>query len=1146
MFFRVRQHWIARIVLLILCAAQTVYAAPPFQKNVLIINSYHQGFAWSDAEMSGIIERLRSVYPEADVPVEFLDAKRHPARADLHIAEKFFLEKYRDKKIDLIIVLDNPALDMLIRYRNELFPEVPAVFAGISNFDRAMLADRKQITGIIEKQDVKNTLELALALHPKTREVLVVNDNTMSGTAALKDVEKLLPHFEERVNLKILPPSTFEEARAAIAALPPAAIVLIHSFSTDRQGNTASLSESTRLFASAATVPVYATHETRLGHGIIGGFMLSGKEHGHRAADLALRILSGESPDTIPVEQEGSSKLMFDFLQLQRFGILQEKLPRGTILVNAPESFFEKNKKLVIGTVAVLIVLVSLVLWLITAIVRRKRTEDSLRASKAFLDSVLEHSPYSTWVADNTGTLIKSNQVLRDVLHVADKDLLGKYNVFQDEMVREQGLMPLIKQVFEQQKTVRFTMQYDTSRIPGSKNKPAQPLLLDITMSPVLDDQNRLLNVIVQHVDITEQKRVEQTLREKSEELDRIFNLSLDLLCVASFDGRLIKLNPAWEQTLGYRLDELEGRKFMDFVHPDDVSSTMQATAELAAGRDIIDFTNRYRCRDGSYRWIEWCSKPFQNDLIYAAARDVTARKQADDILRENEAKFRKILEALPLPIVTGTDAGEIEYVNPKFVETFGYSQEDVPTLDAWFQLAYPDPDYREYLKKMLAAAIKRVAEGGPPIQGYEVYIRCKDGSVKTVEVCGGPFGYHSMRIYNDITSRKQAEKEQEKLREQLFQTQKMETVGMLAGGVAHDFNNLLTPVLGYSEILMRGLPADDPRRVKLEYIKQAADLARGLIKRLLAFGRKQMLELAAVHVGNLVRDFEQVLHRTIRENIQIKINFPPSLGLVHADRGQIEQVLLNLAINAQDAMPEGGVLCIEAGDVELDAAYTSTHPEVDPGPYVMLSVSDTGTGMDEETMKHIFDPFFTTKELDRGTGLGLSTVYGIVKQHGGSISVYSEKGHGSIFKIFLPRILANETETVAQPLLKDETSQGDETVLVAEDNASVRTLARGMLESLGYHVLSAGSVDHCIETAKSYPGTIDLLLTDVIMPKMNGKDLYEFLKRDRHGLKVLFMSGYTNNVIAHHGILDEDINFLQKPFTMTSLSQKVRKVLES
>jgi two-component system cell cycle sensor histidine kinase/response regulator CckA len=514
--------------------------------------------------------------------------------------------------------------------------------------------------------------------------------------------------------------------------------------------------------------------------------------------------------------------------------------------------------------------------------------------------------------------------------------------------------------------------------------------------------------------------------------------------------------------------------------------------------------------------------------------------------LQNAEQKYRSIFENALEGIFQATPDGRFLSVNPAMARILGYdSPEDLigHITDIGRQL-YVEPGRREEFIRLMRD--DRTAAG------LEIQLHRKDGSVVWARVHARPVFEETGElglvegILTDITERKRAEAERQKLEEQLRQSQKMETVGHLAGGIAHDFNNLLTPVLGYADMLLDGLPDGDHRRAQLQQVKEAAERAKDLTHRLLTFSRKQLIELKTVDLGDIIRRFENMLRRTIRENITIETRVSPILSPVRADAGQIEQVLINLSINAQDAMPEGGLLTIEANDIDLDESYTSRHLEIAPGPYVVFAVSDTGIGMDEQTLQHMFEPFFTTKELGKGTGLGLSTVYGIVKQHGGSICVYSEKNQGSIFKVFLPRVSEEGMIIEEHPPRPGEVVRGVETILVVEDDEMVRELAIAMLRGFGYEVVSAESPDRCIELVHEHTGAIHLLMTDVVMPGMNGKDLFERLRLVLPGLKVLFMSGYTADVIGHHGVLDKGLHFIAKPFSRHALSQKVRQVLDS
>jgi signal transduction histidine kinase/ActR/RegA family two-component response regulator len=424
---------------------------------------------------------------------------------------------------------------------------------------------------------------------------------------------------------------------------------------------------------------------------------------------------------------------------------------------------------------------------------------------------------------------------------------------------------------------------------------------------------------------------------------------------------------------------------------------------------------------------------------------------------------------------------------------------------------------------------------------------RKKDGTIIDAEITSYPLLFADRRaelvLANDITRRKQTEEALRRSEEQLRQAQKMEAVGKLAGGIAHDFNNLVTVINGHTALSMRRLGEDNPLYRKLEVIKEAGDRAASLTRQLLAFSRKQILQPKVLDLNHVIFETNKILQRLIGEDIDLLIGLMPDLGKVKADPGQIEQVLMNISVNARDAMPKGGKLTIETANVDIDEGYASRHLSISPGRYIMLAVSDTGCGMDAQTQARIFEPFFTTKEVGKGTGLGLSTVYGIVKQSGGSIWVYSEVGRGTTFKIYLPCVDSpaeefklSTAETKAQP--------GNETVLLVEDEEMVREMTREILQESGYLVIEAKHGHEALLVAEQHPGPIHLMLSDVVMPQMSGRELAEQLSPIRREMKVLYMSGYTDDAIVHHGVLDEGMAFIEKPFTPNALARKLREVL--
>jgi two-component system cell cycle sensor histidine kinase/response regulator CckA len=510
-------------------------------------------------------------------------------------------------------------------------------------------------------------------------------------------------------------------------------------------------------------------------------------------------------------------------------------------------------------------------------------------------------------------------------------------------------------------------------------------------------------------------------------------------------------------------------------------------------------------------------------------------RKRAEEALRDSEERYRDLVENAHDIIYSHDLQGNYTSVNKAGEQITGYTREEVlaSNLDQIIT-----PECLDKAHEMLSRKLR-----GERVTAYELEIVAKDGHRIAVEVNtklvfqdGVPVGVQG--IARDVTGRKQLE-------DQLRQSQKMEAIGRLAGGVAHDFNNLLTAINGYSSLALQRLEDQHPIRANLEEIKKAGDRAANLTRQLLAFGRKQILQPIPLNLNDVVTDMNRMLRRLIGEDIQLDAILAPDLKRVTADPGQIEQVLVNLVVNARDAMPQGGKLIIETANVEFDGAYQSRHIGVQPGNYVMLAVSDTGVGMDEKTKKQIFEPFFTTKEKGKGTGLGLSTVYGIVKQTGGHVWVYSEPGQGTTFKVYLPQLDLPIKQGDTEPI--DETiSAGSETILLVEDEEVVRGLARIILQQAGYNVLEAKGGEQAMRLFSEHSEPINLLLTDVVMPETSGKEVADRLRKVQPGIKVLFMSGYTDEAIVHHGVLDSNVEFIQKPFTPAALARKVREVIDS
>jgi two-component system cell cycle sensor histidine kinase/response regulator CckA len=520
----------------------------------------------------------------------------------------------------------------------------------------------------------------------------------------------------------------------------------------------------------------------------------------------------------------------------------------------------------------------------------------------------------------------------------------------------------------------------------------------------------------------------------------------------------------------------------------------------------------------------------------------VSEHEKSEKGLQVQKAYLEQLLECAPEGIALADKNHRIIRTNAQFTRLFGYPPEETIGRVADDLIAPPE-------KSNEASDITRRVGRGEPIR-VETVRRRKDGSPVFVELMAAPVWVGDDHVadyasYRDITERKRSEKELAGLQEQLRQSQKMEGLGRLAGGIAHDFNNLLTVIKGYADLSLLQLREGDPFWGHIKEIEKASDMAKDLTRQLLAFSRRQILQVKVLDLNSLVLDLEKMLHRILGEDIQLLTVLTEDLGRVRVDPGEIEQVIMNLAVNARDAMSSGGRLTIETENVELDEDYARTHVGVTPGPYVMLAVSDTGVGMSREVQEKAFEPFFTTKEKGKGTGLGLSTVYGIVKQSGGNIWISSEPLKGTTFKIYLPKV-----EGALDPLHRRADSaslrEGTEVVLLVEDETPVLDLVARFLRHQGYTVLEAADGEQALRIAEAHgKERIHLLLTDVVMPKMNGRELADRLKRLRPDLKVLFISGYTDNAIVRHGVLDAGVNFLQKPFSVATLGQKIRGALD-
>jgi PAS domain S-box-containing protein len=644
--------------------------------------------------------------------------------------------------------------------------------------------------------------------------------------------------------------------------------------------------------------------------------------------------------------------------------------------------------------------------------------------------------------------------------------------------------------------------------------------------------------------DLSELARLEKDLRQREAALrehERLLALTQQIANVGTWAWDVTTDSITWTDELyrQYGLSPQTGpmtyEEFLALLHAADRE---MVAAEVRRGfetRQPFAFDYRIVWPDGSDRWMHGRGDVVVDESgkvvrLVGTSQDITARKNIESELR-NQAH---IVETISDAVIVMNTHGIVADWNPAAERIFGYSKAEM--LGQPLQRVSAAEDMAE-LERTLGEAFKRDGRWA----GELPFVR-KDGGhgvadvIVSVQRDANGRASSIISVSRDVTERK-------RLEAQLQQAQKMEAVGRLAGGIAHDFNNMLTAVKGYSEFLLDDLDVSDVRRTDVQEIAKAADRAASLTRQLLAFSRKQVLQPRPVNLNDVVEGMEKMLRRLIGEDISIVARLETELRLVEADPSQVEQVIMNLAVNARDAMPTGGTLTIETRSATLERVEADW--AIEPGPYALLVMSDTGIGMDAQTRAQIFEPFFTTKPVGQGTGLGLSTVYGIVKQSGGHVSVYSELGHGSTFKVYLPQVAASASDPMLGPAMS-RLPRGSETIVLVDDDEGVRAVARRILQRAGYTVLSAPDGVEALRLIGENAGKVQLLVTDVVMPGLGGRDLVAHVRDTHPELRVLFVSGYTEEGVRRHGVLDTESAFLEKPFTAERLAQKVREILDT
>ncbi|MBU2551648.1 MAG: PAS domain S-box protein [Proteobacteria bacterium] len=902
----------------------------------------------------------------------------------------------------------------------------------------------------------------------------------------------------------------------------------------------------------------------------------------------------------------------------------------------------------------------------------RRAAAKSLRRSNNFLHTVVEQSPFPMWISDEKGTLININQACRDLLQISAEEVVGKYNIFEDTIVIDQGLIPTVRKAYEEGVKVNFHIDWYAGDISNVELKNRVRVMLDVTISPIKEEDGQVTNAIIQHIDVTRQRMTEEALRESESRLvqaqhiahignwewniltnqafwsdeifriygfkpqeispdfdlvinamhpdsinefraaidaslneDRPFELdyqffrkdgtvavvhaighvfldaegkafkmvgivqditdpkqaeealreseerhrtilrtAIDGFWMADMQGRFLEVNEAYCRMSGYSEQELLGMSISDIEYIDTSADTAGYMQRIVAqGEDR--FETRHRHKDGNIFDVEVSVKylPGQGGRSVAFLRDITGRKRAEKEQREKQELFRDVFEQAAVGMSILSPSGVWLQVNQRLSHILGYSEEEL--LDINFRDITPAESVDNDVER-----VRQMVAGIRNADSWEKrYIR-KDGQVIWVRITtaltrdqdGRP--KYFLTVTEDINELKETEKDKAVLQLQLQQAHKIEAIGTLAGGIAHDFNNLLQAINGYTQLLLMDKAEQDPEYPSLMAIQNAGTRASNLVRQLLLFSRKAEIVRRPVDLNLEIEQARRILERTIPKMVDIEVHPGGRLWPVLADPVQVEQILLNLGTNAADAMPDGGKLVIETADIILDDDYAQRHLDAQPGRYVLITVSDTGHGMDQETMEKIFDPFFTTKEFGQGTGLGLASVYGIVKNHGGNILCYSEVGQGTSFKIYMPAMEQPETlgenDEAPQPI-----QSGTETILFVDDEAPIRDFGFNALHHFGYQVMTATNGQEALQIYTEKKDGIDLVILDIGMPVMGGHQCLVELRKVNPSVRVLIASGYSINGHARKVMDSGAMGFISKPYQINELLSRVRSALD-
>ncbi len=1132
------------------------------KKSVLVLHSYHKGLSWTDSITAGILKRFQEEKVDVDISYEFMDSKRYTGIEHYGNLERLYFYKYQHSSPDIIISSDDNAFLFLLKKGRQIFQDTPVVFCGVNNFQPIQIKGLNNFTGVEEDFDFKATIEAALSLQDGIKKIVVLSDNTTTGWANTSRLMAIIPDFNDKVLFEFLNNYSMEDVQKYVAGLGNNAIVFWLHFTQDRNGKFFSFEESSELVSQASSVPLYSSWDFHMNHGIVGGMITSGVQQGYTAAGLAVRILAGETPSAIPIISDSPNQYMFDYVQLKRYGIDLKRLPLSSVVINQPESFYQKNKRLIFLICGGFVLLVCIILLLAISNFRRQKAEAHATAAKNRYLGIFNDTSVALLVEDFSALVADFREILKQAPKDIRQHLLDnpKLTTSLARKMRVKDANPAALQLYGIAEKADLNGIIQRIVGQGKRNELVDFLaaLLEGRGRYVVETVNTTLSggkiniilevkfpenyaeygsILVSIVDITQRKRAEDALLVSETRFRAAFDSAGTGMALLSLSGEYQQVNQALLATLGYRENELIGKNWQEFTHPEDIEKSSESLRRLFSGEMCVPFEKRYFNKYGETVWVLYCGaliydSEHQPVNIISQFQDISQRKEAEAKLIEQTAQYRKFFEDDLAGVFVCNSTGKLVNYNLAFQEMFGLEGSMIPKNIAFSEFFPNDSDWHKFFNSLLLKT---------KLEYYELHLINAAGT--PLDVIINAIGrFNRSGKLREIQGYIMDVSRQKNLELQLLQAQKLESVGTMAGGVAHDFNNLLMGIMGNVSLLLLEKDSSHPDYSRLKNIEEYAWSGSSLTRQLLGFAKGGKYEVKTCDINELIRANADLFSQTHKE-IEIIVELNAELTSVDIDKSQIDQVMYNLYVNAWQAMTDGGVIHVRTKDTRLSEEFVEPY-EMPAGEYVGIEVEDNGSGMDAETLRRIFDPFFTTKEISRGTGLGLASSYGIIQNHSGIIMAESEPESGSCFYIYLP-VSQHTPEPVAESVTNEDIIPGKEKILLVDDEDMIIKVGSQMLEALGYEVIGAESGSKALAIFKDAHAEIDLVILDMVMPTLGGGDTFDGLKEIEPDVNVILSSGYSLDAKAQ-SILERGCRaFMQKPFDLQTLSEKVHHALE-